>query len=359
MFFKVNSGPGYVPEEFAKRSLDPHYFGNRSVAVPSLDGPLAPYGLQSRALQKRDGRPIDPMCNNGGSALPDQVGRIFHPNELGHEAIAAYGLAAVARARAKVLGIDDPSCPVDPTTTCYSDEGSKAYASADALNNNIDDFCSYVTENAPSGTAGWGESKTYYEGTVERVHHAGQAVEGRVEVRRAPVQERARAHRQLVRRAHGRQEPDELEARRAARRRRLHIRGQHPAHEPAVAAAGRADAVLRGLVQVHAPGVHAEGGRVVDVRLGPRTRCCTRPTVAAAGSLSMWKFDYFDEPDDDGYEVRPQRPPARSVCVNSPTDVRPVEVDVLTASSEGGTSASTTAEFSARPVGHVGRALRR
>ncbi|KAL5349554.1 hypothetical protein ACLOAV_005849 [Pseudogymnoascus australis] len=44
---------------------------------------------------------------------------------------------------------------------------SKAYASAKALNNNIDDFCQEVTNNEPVITIGWTWSKIYYRNTPE------------------------------------------------------------------------------------------------------------------------------------------------------------------------------------------------
>ena len=56
-----------------------------------------------------------------------------------------------------------PSCPIVDTQTCYSDLGNtRAYVSAQALNNNVDDFCQYVAYNVPPNTSGWSRSKVYY-----------------------------------------------------------------------------------------------------------------------------------------------------------------------------------------------------
>jgi hypothetical protein len=58
--------------------------------------------------------------------------------------------------------------PILDTQTCYSSLGiSRAYASAEALNNNIDDFCQDVVNNVPFMTVGWTRSKTYYPNTPE------------------------------------------------------------------------------------------------------------------------------------------------------------------------------------------------
>ncbi|KFY02397.1 hypothetical protein V494_00072 [Pseudogymnoascus sp. VKM F-4513 (FW-928)] len=58
--------------------------------------------------------------------------------------------------------------PVVDTQICHSSLGtSKAYAGAKALNNNIDDFCQEVTNNEPVTTIGWTWSKIYYRNTPE------------------------------------------------------------------------------------------------------------------------------------------------------------------------------------------------
>lgn len=54
------------------------------------------------------------------------------------------------------------------TQTCYSSlNTSKAYVSAEALNNNIGDFCQHVGNNVPHVAFGWTRSKTYYHNTPE------------------------------------------------------------------------------------------------------------------------------------------------------------------------------------------------
>ncbi|KAI0120739.1 hypothetical protein BJ170DRAFT_646582, partial [Xylariales sp. AK1849] len=58
--------------------------------------------------------------------------------------------------------------PATDTQTCYSSLGtSRAYASAEALSNNIDDFCQDVTNNILLVTISRTWSKTYYPNTPE------------------------------------------------------------------------------------------------------------------------------------------------------------------------------------------------
>jgi hypothetical protein len=61
----------------------------------------------------------------------------------------------------------DPS-PILDTQVCYSSfNTSTAYASAEALNNNIDEFCRDAMNNVPFFTAGWRHSRTYYANTPD------------------------------------------------------------------------------------------------------------------------------------------------------------------------------------------------
>ncbi|KFY27960.1 hypothetical protein V491_00688, partial [Pseudogymnoascus sp. VKM F-3775] len=58
--------------------------------------------------------------------------------------------------------------PVVAIQICHSSlRTSRAYVSAEALSNNIDDFCLDVTNKEPLITMGWTWSKTYYRNTPE------------------------------------------------------------------------------------------------------------------------------------------------------------------------------------------------
>lgn len=63
-----------------------------------------------------------------------------------------------------------PSPPIVDTHICYSSLGtSRAYASREALTNNVDDFCQDVVNDIPLIIlSGWTRSKTYYPHTPEQ-----------------------------------------------------------------------------------------------------------------------------------------------------------------------------------------------
>ena len=126
------------------------------------------------ALHKLNPRaPTTPGCPGDGKidwatlgmGLPDSFGKYFHPNEKGHETIAAFALETMIEARAEVLGVSDPVCQWSSDFTCWRKDGRKAYATADPMNKNIKKFCDQV--KAPQNTVGWKSEVTYFEGTPD------------------------------------------------------------------------------------------------------------------------------------------------------------------------------------------------
>jgi hypothetical protein len=121
-------------------------------------------------LKKRD--PEAPYCPGDdkwdytmGLGLPNEIGANFHPNENGHRTIASYTLAEIMDLRSLVLEQEAPSCEVKDQFKCWSADGSKAYAMADRLDANYNDFCDSVDQ--PDHTVGWSFEKSYHEGTPE------------------------------------------------------------------------------------------------------------------------------------------------------------------------------------------------
>ena len=109
-----------------------------------------------------DGLPGIPL----GLGLPDSFSSIFHPNEKGHEVMAAYALQNLVYLRAEALKVDDGTCAqVRDDFTCWSKEGRKAFVSWDRLNENYKDFCD--TLSPPANTVNWIKEKTYNEMTPE------------------------------------------------------------------------------------------------------------------------------------------------------------------------------------------------
>ncbi|KAL1867745.1 hypothetical protein VTK73DRAFT_4030 [Phialemonium thermophilum] len=99
--------------------------------------------------------------------LPDGIGKIFHPTVLGHQIMASFALDQIRGARARLLHIDGPGCVTD-TLECLGDHNTGNYASAYALYSQTQNFCNAVAANHPSGT-NWQYSQTYYQGTPDQV----------------------------------------------------------------------------------------------------------------------------------------------------------------------------------------------
>lgn len=127
----------------------------------------------AEALHKLDRRaPAPPECPGDGGldptlglGLPDTFGKYFHPNENGHETISAFALETMIAARAEVLGVADGSCDIGDEFKCWQKEGRKGYANANQLNANYKKFCDQV--EAPSNTVGWKSEKSYAEDTPD------------------------------------------------------------------------------------------------------------------------------------------------------------------------------------------------
>lgn len=119
--------------------------------------------------------PTPPRCPGDTDAdiqppsigLPNFIGKMFHPNELGHYTIASWALQTAVDVRAEILGVTPPECQKTDKFTCWQGTGSKAYASESRLNSNYKDFCSSVPN--PSGKKGWSHSQKYDEGTPDEV----------------------------------------------------------------------------------------------------------------------------------------------------------------------------------------------
>jgi hypothetical protein len=128
----------------------------------------------AEALHKLDKRaPSPPGCPGDadwfdptlGLGLPDSFGKLFHPNELGHQTIASFALAKGIDLRAKVLGQDPQTCAVTDEFKCWQKEGRKGYATSDKMNENIQAFCDDV--KVPDHEVGWKWEKTFFAGTPD------------------------------------------------------------------------------------------------------------------------------------------------------------------------------------------------
>ncbi len=165
-FFKFDTSKKFIPDQkmMALRSIDANVaLSNFSVKVDQwYEDPF-----MIEALEVRD--PRAPSCGKGlfSGLLPDSIGKIFHPNQNGHEMIASFVLNAVRSTRAQQLGLPDPSCkPVD-TLTCFQKTQPAGYATAYAMYSATADFCSLAAKDGPKDATNWQFTRIYYHETLD------------------------------------------------------------------------------------------------------------------------------------------------------------------------------------------------
>ncbi|KAH8812729.1 SGNH hydrolase-type esterase domain-containing protein [Xylogone sp. PMI_703] len=287
MFFKLFTG-NTAPLE-ARSLYSYNYYGNTSYGIE-------PFPL---AMNKRD--PVDPGCPKSSISLPDSIGKIFHPNNLGHEVIAAYTLDAIADARASILG-QDPVCPIIDSMTCYSSQGSTAYASSEALNNNIDDFCEYVTDNAPTNEAGWSRSKNYYSGSLDEytmaVSLSDHAAAFDEDACKAAISKiingcdvPSGGSNPMNWKGGGKRVEGEFTY-------TVNIYRTNRPWPPPSEPSQQCEGWYKFLFQSY--DIYGAGWATYD--WGQKTLMKQVNPCCGSGSLTGWTFDYFDEPDENGYE---------------------------------------------------------
>lgn len=183
-FFKLNTPPATVGPGKGRARRDMYgmeSYNETDVAIGDGFGESfymdrAMETVANTSLENRATSP--PTCAKGIFSLPDSIGKIFHPNELGHETMASFATNAIRVARAKILGLPDPSCEIVDSLTCYQKKGSNAYASAFALYSNTADFCSSAAANAPPHLSDWSYTKTYDVGTPDENYFTVQLLPG-------------------------------------------------------------------------------------------------------------------------------------------------------------------------------------
>ena len=173
-FFKLDTTKRYVPGE-RRRGLGGDevvdVYSNISLAEEASDfGNMFETTPVLSPLEGRD--PPSSRCptNPFGWLAGDAIGKIFHPNQVGHVTIASYVTDAIRTARAKILGLPNPDCEEVTLSKCYS-RGSvplaHAYATAYALYGNTQDFCNSAAAQVPPNMANWKFSKTYNQTTPD------------------------------------------------------------------------------------------------------------------------------------------------------------------------------------------------
>lgn len=122
------------------------------------------------SLMKRDG-PTAGVCSKSAvsNLLPDGIGKIFHPTNLGHEAIASYVTWAIANAMAEKEHTTTPACNIVDELKCSQDSGSTSYASAYSLYMHTADFCKAAVSGLNEQDTGSLYTEEYNKDTLDDV----------------------------------------------------------------------------------------------------------------------------------------------------------------------------------------------
>ncbi|KAJ5153372.1 SGNH hydrolase [Penicillium canariense] len=122
------------------------------------------------SLEKRDG-PTAGACTKSvvSNLLPDGIGKIFHPTNLGHEAIASYVTWAIANAMAELEDTTTPACNIVDELKCYQVSGSQSYASAYSLYMHTADFCKDAVSSLNEQETGSLYTDDYNKDTTDHV----------------------------------------------------------------------------------------------------------------------------------------------------------------------------------------------
>lgn len=169
LFFKLATPKVYNPGTLYRRDGEWRAiegYGNVTMAGAEEEEGALLGGLDG-ALVERD--PSPPACSKSAFAgwLSDGIGKIFHPNKLGHEAVASFALWFIIDARSSILDVTSPACVPGDSKTCSQKQGSRDYVSADSLYKKYGEFCKDAADAAPDKLAGWSYSKTYYKDTPD------------------------------------------------------------------------------------------------------------------------------------------------------------------------------------------------
>ncbi|KAJ5561370.1 esterase family protein [Penicillium sp. DV-2018c] len=244
------------------------------------------------------------LQESGGGWIPDDIGKNFHPNELGHYTIASWALQTAIDVRAEWLDYDPPSCEMVDEFECYgSDDSRRAYASEPRLNEKLKDFCDDVKDNHPDED-GWSWSKKYDEGTPDETEFKMQLEDTTDSFNHDTCVE---SMQRIVNGCDGNDPNNPMDWKFGGSWRR----GDHtyivtPQRDnrpwpkdggPIQKPYGKCDGgykVFFSTYTIYGAG-WASWDYGQDTFLGAAKDC-------VGGGISDWDFEYFDEPDDDGYE---------------------------------------------------------
>ncbi|KAB5570388.1 SGNH hydrolase-type esterase domain-containing protein [Coniochaeta sp. 2T2.1] len=263
------------------------------------------------ALHRLDARaPAPPSCSGDGGidptlglGLPDTFGRIFHPNEKGHEAIAAFALENLAAVKAKQDGKGGDMCTIGPQEDfkCWQQERGGNHQGPfvrwETLDGLYRDFCERDAEQPPN-TINWRFARTYHSGTPEEVEFVIQLSDNAYELNRAECVE---TMYRIINSCDGNDDGNPLNLKFGGRYSRgAYTYEVNPKKDNRVFFT-RVDGNCRGEYKYLFSDFEFEGRGWNGVDAGEKFRNQAKRCVG--GGLSKWKFEYHANPaDHNGWE---------------------------------------------------------
>ncbi|KAK4143162.1 SGNH hydrolase-type esterase domain-containing protein [Dichotomopilus funicola] len=260
-------------------------------------------------LQNRADKPSRANCPDdedvdiqpASIGLPNSIAKNFHPNELGHYTIASWALQTVIDLRAEVLDVPPPSCePVDKFT-CWQDTDWKGYANEPFLNDQYEDFCDDVETGDEFD--GWTYDDTFAEDTPDETQFkvtlekdgAGSAEYSKAECKDSMSR--------IINGCDGNDPDNPMDWKFGGEWKRGRFTYQvNPQREnrpwpPPKETSGNCKGWYHGVWSSYV--IKGQGWATNDWgqdTLEPAASDCI------GGGLTLWRFKYFDEPDEDGME---------------------------------------------------------
>ncbi|KAL2133777.1 hypothetical protein VTI74DRAFT_1714 [Chaetomium olivicolor] len=265
---------------------------------------------QAEARHLLDRRnPSPPKCPGDTDAeiqppsigLPNDIAKNFHPNELGHYTIASWALQTLIDLRAEVLGVDPPSCAPTDKFTCWQSTGSHKYASEPFLNAQKDDFCDSVSEG--DRVNGWTYSQSYAKGTPDETEFKVTLSKDGTGSDTFSKSECKDSIDRIINSCDGNDAYNPLDWKFGGEWQRGRFTYQvNPSRENRPwpvpkERSGSCKGWYHGVWSSYV--IRGKGWATNDwgqKTLEPSARSCI------GGGLTLWRFKYFDKPDDDGNE---------------------------------------------------------
>ncbi|KAI6779850.1 SGNH hydrolase [Emericellopsis cladophorae] len=235
-----------------------------------------------------------------GLGMPDSVGRNFHPNVNGHVSIASFVLSEAMDLRAVVLG-EEPYCAVKSKRTCWSSKKDfRGYVQADRLDISYEDFCrKHVPKEHPDHTTNWEVKKTYDKGTPDEHQLIITLGNGLADFDEDKCLE---SFESLI---HDCDTDNAMNWKRGGEyvvdggdyTFEIYPKRDNRPWPPPSKPVGRCEGWWKVLFSHY----EIEGGGFSTHDHGQKTMLPNMDTCYGLGT-SLWKFKYYDEPTDEGYE---------------------------------------------------------